>query len=105
LRQTIFNFAQKELAPKAYEIDKKDEFSELRPFWRKLGDLGTLGPTVSSEFGGSELGYLSHIVIMEELSRASGSIGASYGAHSNMCVNQIYRNGTQEQKETYLPKV
>ncbi|XP_069705483.1 isovaleryl-CoA dehydrogenase, mitochondrial-like [Periplaneta americana] len=105
LRQTIFNFAQKELAPKAYEIDKKDEFSELRPFWRKLGDLGTLGPTVSSEFGGSELGYLSHIVIMEELSRASCSIGASYGAHSNMCVNQIYRNGTQEQKETYLPKL
>ncbi|KAJ4439026.1 hypothetical protein ANN_14982 [Periplaneta americana] len=74
-------------------------------FWRKLGELGTLGPTVSSEFGGSELGYLSHVVIVEELSRAHGGIGLSYGAHSNLCVNQIHRNGTQEQKEKYLPKL
>ncbi|XP_069705486.1 isovaleryl-CoA dehydrogenase, mitochondrial-like isoform X1 [Periplaneta americana] len=105
LRQTIFNFAQKELAPKAYEIDKKNEFPELRTFWQKLGELGTLGPTVSSEFGGSELGYLSHVVIVEELSRAHAGIGLSYGAHSNLCVNQIHRNGTQEQKEKYLPKL
>lgn len=105
LRQTVFNFAQKELAPKAQEIDKKNEFTDLRKFWRQLGDLGTLGPTVSSEFGGSELGYLSHVIITEELTRASGAIALSYGAHSNLCVNQIHRNGNQKQKEKYLPKL
>jgi isovaleryl-CoA dehydrogenase len=77
----------------------------LQEFWRQLGKLGTLGPTVSSEYGGSELGYLSHVIIMEELSRASAAIGLSYAAHSNLCVNQIFRHGTQKQKEKYLPKV
>ncbi|XP_069705485.1 isovaleryl-CoA dehydrogenase, mitochondrial-like isoform X2 [Periplaneta americana] len=105
LRQTVFKFAQKELAPKAYEIDNKNEFSDFRTFWRKLGELGTLGPTVASEFGGSELGYLSQVVIIEELSRAYAGIGISCIAHSNLCVNQIHRNGTQEQKEKYLPKL
>jgi len=105
LRQTVFGFVQKELAPKAYEIDKKNEFPALRTFWRQLGELGCLGPTVSSDYGGSELGYLPHIVIAEELSRASGAIGLSYIAHSNLCVNQIFRHGTQEQKEKYLPKL
>jgi len=105
LRQTVFGFAQKELAPKAYEIDKKNEFPALRTFWRQLGELGSLGPTVSSDYGGSDLGYLPHIVIMEELSRASAAIGLSYVAHSNLCVNQIFRHGTQEQKEKYLPKL
>ncbi|KAJ9581372.1 hypothetical protein L9F63_023448 [Diploptera punctata] len=110
LRETIFSFSQNELAPKAQEIDKKNEFTDmqhymLQKFWRQLGDLGTLGPTVSYEYGGSELGYLSHVVIMEELSRASGSIALSYGAHSNLCVNQIHRNGNQKQKEKYLPKL
>ncbi|GFG40427.1 hypothetical protein Cfor_01596 [Coptotermes formosanus] len=105
LRQTVFNFVQKELAPKAYDIDKKNEFPALRTFWRQLGELGSLGPTVSSEYGGSDLGYLSHVVIMEELSRASAAIGLSYAAHSNLCVNQIFRHGTPEQKEKYLPKL
>ncbi|KDR20512.1 isovaleryl-CoA dehydrogenase, mitochondrial [Zootermopsis nevadensis] len=105
LRQTVFNFAQKELATKAYEIDKKNEFPNLRTFWRQLGELGTLGPTISSEYGGSDLGYLSHVVIMEELSRACAAIGLSYVAHSNLCINQIFKHGTQKQKEKYLPKL
>jgi alkylation response protein AidB-like acyl-CoA dehydrogenase len=77
----------------------------FQTFWRQLGELGTLGPTVASEYRGSDLGYLSHVVIMEELSRASAAIGLSYVAHSNLCVNQIFRHGTQKQKEKYLPKV
>jgi isovaleryl-CoA dehydrogenase len=81
------------------------QYISLQKFWLQLGELGTLGPTVSSEYGGSELGYLSHVVIMEELSRASAAIGLSYAAHSNLCVNQIFRHGTQKQKEKYLPKV
>lgn len=105
LRQTVFNFVQKELAPKAAEIDKKNEFSEMRQFWKKLGDLGMLGMTVPAEFGGSDLGYLNHIIVMEEISRASAAIALSYGAHSNLCVNQIGRNGTKEQKAKYLPKL
>ncbi|XP_049793708.1 isovaleryl-CoA dehydrogenase, mitochondrial [Schistocerca nitens] len=105
LRQTVFNFAQKELAPKAAEIDKKNEFSEMREFWKKLGDLGMLGMTVPTEFGGSDLGYLNHVVVMEEISRASAAVALSYGAHSNLCVNQINKNGTQEQKAKYLPKL
>uniref|UniRef100_A0A1B6KKR0 Isovaleryl-CoA dehydrogenase, mitochondrial n=1 Tax=Graphocephala atropunctata TaxID=36148 RepID=A0A1B6KKR0_9HEMI len=105
LRENIFNFAQKELAPKADEIDKSNQFKELRSFWKKLGDLGTLGITVSSEYGGSDGSYLDHIVILEELSRVSAAIGLSYGAHSNLCVNQIRRNGTEVQKHKYLPKL
>ncbi|XP_039311638.1 isovaleryl-CoA dehydrogenase, mitochondrial [Solenopsis invicta] len=105
LRSLVFNFAQKELAPKAAEIDKKNTFNELRTFWRELGKLGLLGPTVKSEYGGTGGTYLDHIVIMEELSRASAAIGLSYGAHSNLCVNQIHRNGTEKQKHKYLPKL
>ncbi|KAK9870493.1 hypothetical protein WA026_008050 [Henosepilachna vigintioctopunctata] len=105
LRETIFNFAQKELAPKAAEIDKNNKFDDLRPFWRKLGELGTLGITVDPEYGGTGGSYTDHIVILEELSRASGAIGLSYGAHSNLCVNQIHRNGTEIQKQKYLPKL
>ncbi|XP_044750399.1 isovaleryl-CoA dehydrogenase, mitochondrial isoform X2 [Coccinella septempunctata] len=105
LRESIFNFAQKELATKANEIDKNNKFEELRSFWRKLGELGTLGITVDPEYGGTGGSYTDHVVIMEELSRACPAIGLSYGAHSNLCVNQIHRNGTQKQKEKYLPKL
>lgn len=80
-------------------------FRELREFWRKLGDLGTLGITAPAEYGGTEGTYLDHVIIMEELSRASGAIALSYGAHSNLAINQIRRNGTDEQKAKYLPKV
>jgi len=103
LRETIFNFCQKELAPHADLIDKLDDFPQRKEFWRKLGDMGLLGITASSEFGGSDMGYFDHVLAMEELSRVSASIGLSYGAHSNLCINQINRNGTQEQKEKYLP--
>ncbi|XP_001607123.1 isovaleryl-CoA dehydrogenase, mitochondrial [Nasonia vitripennis] len=105
LRNLVFNFAQKELAPKAAEIDKKNHFDELRPFWRELGKLGLLGITVKEDYGGTGGGYLDHVVIQEELSRASAAISLSYGAHSNLCVNQIHRNGTEEQKHKYLPKL
>lgn len=105
LRQTVFNFAQKELAPFAQEIDKQNEFKDLRNFWKKMGDLGLLGPTVKPEYGGLGGTYLDHCVINEEISRASGAISLSYGAHSNLCVNQIHRNGTEEQKQQYLPKL
>ncbi|CAH0557617.1 unnamed protein product [Brassicogethes aeneus] len=105
LRESIFQFAQNELAPKATEIDKKNEFSNLRDFWKKLGDLGTLGITVNPEYGGTGGSYLDHVIIMEELSRACSAIALSYGAHSNLCVNQIHRNGSHEQKEKYLPKL
>ncbi|XP_033325737.2 isovaleryl-CoA dehydrogenase, mitochondrial [Megalopta genalis] len=105
LRQLVFNFVQKELAPKAAEIDRQNNFHDLRSFWRKLGDLGLLGITVRPEYGGTGGTYLDHVVIMEEMSRASGSIALSYGAHSNLCVNQIHRNGTEEQKHKYLPKL
>jgi len=105
LRETVFNFCQKELAPLAQEIDQKNNFDDMRPFWRKLGDLGLLGITASSKYGGSDMGYLDHVVAYEELSRASGSVALSYGAHSNLCVNQINRNGTEEQKLKYLPKL
>ncbi|XP_024944936.1 isovaleryl-CoA dehydrogenase, mitochondrial isoform X2 [Cephus cinctus] len=105
LRTMVFNFAQKELAPNASEIDRKNQFDELREFWKHLGKLGLLGITAKSEYGGSDGGYLDHIVIMEELSRASGGVALSYGAHSNLCLNQIHRNGTEEQKLKYLPKL
>nr|XP_022901928.1 isovaleryl-CoA dehydrogenase, mitochondrial [Onthophagus taurus] len=104
-RETVFNFAQKELAPYANEIDKKNNFDGLRDFWKKLGSLGLLGITAKSKYGGTEAGYLEHCIVMEELSRACSAIALSYGAHSNLCINQIHRNGTEEQKLKYLPKL
>lgn len=103
LREMVRRFAQDRIAPMAAKIDETNEFpNEL---WKEFGDLGLLGVTVSEEFGGANMGYLAHCVIVEEISRASASVGLSYGAHSNLCVNQIYRNGTQAQKEKYLPKL
>jgi len=103
LRETVFNFVQKELAPKASEIDKNNNFPEFRDFFKKCGSLGLLGITAKSEYGGSDGGYLDHCIIMEEISRASGAIALSYGADTNLCINQIARNGTEEQKHKYLP--
>jgi isovaleryl-CoA dehydrogenase len=103
LRDTINKFATDEIAPRAAAIDDENLFpSDL---WRKLGDLGVLGLTVSEEYGGAQLGYLAHMVSMEEISRASAAVGLSYGAHSNLCVNQLHRNGNSEQKAKYLPKL
>src|SRR5690242_3327056 len=103
LREAVRDFAEREIAPRAAEIDSSNHFpTEL---WPKLGQLGLLGITVEEEYGGSGLGYLEHVVAMTEISRASGAIGLSYGAHSNLCVNQIRLNGTHEQKKKYLPKL
>ena len=103
LRESVRGFVQKEIAPRAAEIDRANEFPP--DLWRKLGALGVLGITVEEEYGGTAMGYLAHIVAMEEISRASGSVGLSYGAHSNLCVNQIRRNGSEAQKRKYLPKL
>eukprot|EP00920_Eleutheroschizon_duboscqi_P028343 GHVT01069127.1.p1 GENE.GHVT01069127.1~~GHVT01069127.1.p1 ORF type:complete len:439 (+),score=46.69 GHVT01069127.1:386-1702(+) len=103
LREQVRDFASKEIAPIAEKVDREDSFP--RQLWPALGSFGLLGPTVPTEFGGLGLTYLEHVLIMEEISRASGSVGLSYGAHSNLCVNQIARWGTQEQKEKYLPKL
>ncbi|HYC36628.1 MAG TPA: isovaleryl-CoA dehydrogenase [Usitatibacter sp.] len=103
LRNQVEAFAAKEIAPRAAEIDAKNEFP--MDLWKKLGDLGVLGITVEEEYGGAGLGYLEHTVAMEEISRASASVGLSYGAHSNLCVNQIRRNGNADQKKRYLPKL
>src|SRR5213595_1427643 len=103
LRDTVRNFAAKEIAPRAAEIDRSNEFPP--GLWRQLGALGLLGITVDEDYGGTAMGYLAHIIAMEEISRASASIGLSYGAHSNLCVNQIRRNGTEAQKRKYLPKL
>ncbi len=103
LRETVRSFATDRIAPRAAEIDGNNEFP--RDLWPEMGDLGLLGITVESEFGGSELGYLAHVIAMEEISRASGAVGLSYGAHSNLCVNQLRRWGNTEQKEKYLPKL
>ncbi|MCK5423752.1 MAG: isovaleryl-CoA dehydrogenase [Emcibacter sp.] len=103
LRDTVASFAAKELAPLAEEIDVTNSFPE--GFWRKMGDLGILGVTVDEEYGGVKMGYLAHTICMEEISRASASVGLSYGAHSNLCINQISRNGNDAQKKKYLPKL
>ena len=101
IRETVSNFAQNEIAPRAAEIDKKNAFpSDL---WEKMGELGILGVTVEEKWGGSGLGYLEHTVCVEEISRASASVGLSYGAHSNLCINQIRLNGNDLQREKYLP--
>jgi isovaleryl-CoA dehydrogenase len=103
LREAIYQFARSEIAPRAAQIDRDNIFPA--DLWRKMGDLGLLGITVEEAYGGSDLGYLAHCVAMEEVSRASGSVGLSYGAHSNLCVNQIRRNGDEALKRRYLPKL
>ena len=103
LRDAVRDFAQAEIAPRAAEADHTDQFP--MDLWQKFGDLGVLGITVGEEYGGADMGYLAHMVAMEEISRASASVGLSYGAHSNLCVNQINRNGNAAQKAKYLPKL
>ncbi len=103
LRDTVMSFASDEIAPRAEEIDQKNEFP--MDLWPKMGALGILGVTVDEEYGGAGMGYLEHAVAMEEVSRASASVGLSYGAHSNLCVNQIRLNGTEAQRQRYLPKL
>jgi isovaleryl-CoA dehydrogenase len=103
LRDSVYQFSRAEIAPLAAEIDEKNTFPNA--LWRKFGDMGLLGITVSEEYGGADMGYLAHAIAMEEISRASASVGLSYGAHSNLCVNQIYLNGNNAQKTKYLPKL
>ncbi len=103
LRDAVADFAKAEIAPRAAQLDRDDQFP--MDLWKKFGDLGILGMTVCEEYGGANLGYLAHMIVMEELSRASASVALSYGAHSNLCVNQLHRNGTEEQKKKYLPKL
>src|SRR6185503_1111280 len=103
LRNTVRQFAQQRIAPRAEEIDRTNSFP--RDLWPELGAIGLLGITVEEEYGGTGLGYLEHCVAMEEVSRASGSVGLSYGAHSNLCVNQLNRWATDAQKRRYLPKL
>ncbi|WP_020408183.1 isovaleryl-CoA dehydrogenase [Hahella ganghwensis] len=103
LRDQVSSFSQSEIATIATDVDKENAFPNH--LWKRFGELGLLGITVSEEYGGSDMGYLAHVLAMEEISRASASVGLSYGAHSNLCVNQIFRNGTTEQKQKYLPKL
>ncbi|WP_262695401.1 isovaleryl-CoA dehydrogenase [Kordiimonas aquimaris] len=103
LRETVARFAESELAPRAAEVDETNTFPS--DMWQKMGELGLLGMTAPEELGGSDMGYLAHVIAMEEISRASASVGLSYGAHSNLCINQIVKNANAEQREKYLPKL
>lgn len=103
LRAAVRDYAQAEIAPRAAEIDRSDQFPMQA--WRQMGELGILGVTVAEEYGGVNMGYLAHMIAMEEISRASASVGLSYGAHSNLCVNQLHRNGNEAQKKKYLPRL
>ena len=103
LRDSVRDFSVREIEPRASDIDRSNEFPA--DLWKKFGEMGLLGITVEEEYGGTNLGYLAHIIAVEEISRCSASVGLSYGAHSNLCVNQIGRNGTEEQKQKYLPKL
>ena len=103
LRDTVYQFAQAEIAPRAAEIDRSNQFP--MDLWQKMGALGLHGMTVSEEYGGVDMGYLAHVLAIEEVSRASASVGLSYGAHSNLCINQIFRNGNEDQRAKYLPKL
>ena len=103
LRDTVHAFAEKEIAPRATQIDHDNLFPA--DLWKKFGGLGLLGMTIPTEYGGTGMGYLAHMVAMEEISRASGSVGLSYGAHSNLCVNNIFHNGNEAQRQKYIPKL
>lgn len=103
LREQVHGFAQQEIAPLAADIDRDNAFP--RGLWNKMGDMGLLGVTAEEQYGGAGMGYLEHVIVMEEISRASASVGLSYGAHSNLCVNQIRRNGNTAQRSKYLPKL
>ena len=103
LRDEVHKFAREEIAPLAIEIDEKNQFPDH--LWTKMGEMGLHGITVSEQYGGADMGYLAHVIALEEISRASASVALSYGAHSNLCINQIYRNGSQEQKDKYLSKL